>query len=128
MKIGELAEKANVTKRTVDYYTNLGLLEAERSSSNYRYYNSSSVEKLKFIVDCKNEGMSLEKIKKKLLEKDTEKIDLLELRLRIKGLEEDVSKVLAKIDRSDLQNQAYVKKHVSHESLSLIQSLLLLLS
>lgn len=72
--------------------------------------------------------MSLEEIKKKLLEKDTEEIDLLELRLRIKGLEEDVSKVLANLDKNDIQNQEYVKKHVSHESLSLIQSLLLLLS
>ncbi|MDZ5474479.1 MerR family transcriptional regulator [Bacillus sp. 31A1R] len=125
--MGELAEKANVTKRTVDYYTNLGLLEAERSSSNYRYYNSESVERLRLIEKSKNEGMSLEDIKKMLLEKDTEEIDVLELRLRIQGLEKDVSKLLENLDKSDLKNQEFIKKNVSHESLTLIQSLLLLL-
>ncbi|WP_407691441.1 hypothetical protein [Robertmurraya mangrovi] len=71
--------------------------------------------------------MSLEDIKKMLLEKDTEEIDVLELRLRIQGLEKDVSKLLENLDKSDLKNQEFIKKNVSHESLTLIQSLLLLL-
>lgn len=72
--------------------------------------------------------MSLEIIKKRLLEKDTEEIDVLELRLKMKSLEKDVSKVLGKLEKSDQQNRECVKRHVSHESLTLIQSLILLLS
>jgi MerR family transcriptional regulator, copper efflux regulator len=125
LKIGQLAEITNVTKRTIDYYTTIGLLKAERSPSNYRYYDHSSIEKLNFIEKCKEENMSLEDIKKKLLEKDVEEIDVLELRLKIKGLEKELSTILAK---NDHENHEYVKKHVSHESLSLIQTLLLLLN
>lgn len=128
LKIGELAEKANVTKRTIDHYTNLGLLNVERSSSNYRYYDQSSIERLHFIEQCKREGMSLDEIKKTILEKDAEEIDVLELRLKIKGLEKDVSEVLAHLDKNDVKNVEYVKKNISHESLSLIQTLLLLLN
>ncbi|WP_418937051.1 hypothetical protein [Metabacillus fastidiosus] len=72
--------------------------------------------------------MSLEEIKKKLIDEDSEEIDVLELRLKIKGLEKDVSQILDQLDKHDSMNQEYVKKHVSHESLSLIQTLLLLLN
>ena len=63
-----------------------------------------------------------------ILEKDAQEVDVLELRLKIKGLEEEVSEVLAHLDQSDLKNLEYVKKNISHESLSLIQTLLLLLN
>lgn len=51
LKIGELAEKTGITKRTIDYYTTLGLLEAERSASNYRYYPLETIEKLRIIEE-----------------------------------------------------------------------------
>lgn len=128
LKIGELAEKANVTKRTIDYYTNIGLLKAERSDSNYRYYSEAAIEQLHFIEKCKADGLSLEEIKKKLLEKQSEEIDVLELRLKIKGLEKDVSEILSQINEDKLENKEYLKKHLSKESLALIQSLLMLLN
>jgi MerR family transcriptional regulator, copper efflux regulator len=118
----------NVTKRTIDYYTTIGLLKAERSASNYRYYNQSSIERLNFIEKCKAEGFTLDEIKKKILEKDAEEIDVHELRLKIKGLEKDVSDILANIDKNDPKSQEDMKKQISHESLSLIQSLLLLIN
>ena len=37
-KIGELAKIADVSPRTIDYYTKLSLIEPEkRSDTNYRY-------------------------------------------------------------------------------------------
>ncbi|RKJ54475.1 MerR family transcriptional regulator, partial [Butyricicoccus sp. 1XD8-22] len=42
-----------ITKRTIDYYTSLGLLEAERSSSNYRYYTSEAINRLHEIEEMK---------------------------------------------------------------------------
>lgn len=128
LKIGELAELTNVTKRTIDYYTSIGLLKAERSASNYRYYDQSSIERLTFIEQCKASGLSLDEIKKKILEKDAEEIDVQELRLKIKGLERDVSDILANIDKNDPKSREDMKKQVSHESLSLIQTLLLLVN
>lgn len=128
LKIGELAELADVTKRTIDYYTNLGLLKVERSTSNYRYYDRSSIDRLRFIENSKSEGMSLHEIKSKLQEKYAEEIDVLELRLKIKGLEKEVSQVLSHMDKADVKNQEQFKKKISHESLSLIQTLLLLIN
>lgn len=124
LRIGELAEIAKVTKRTIDYYTNLGLLKVERSTSNYRYYDKSAIERLHFIEQCKKDGMSLEKIKETVVEQDAEEIDVLELRLKIRGLEKEVTDVLAHLDQKDLKN---IKNNVSNESLSLIQTLLLLI-
>jgi MerR family transcriptional regulator, copper efflux regulator len=72
--------------------------------------------------------LSLDDIKKLLLEKDAEEIDVLELRLKMKNLEKEVSEVLLHLDKNDAKDYEYIKKNVSHESLSLIQTLLLLLN
>ncbi|MEH7125777.1 MerR family transcriptional regulator [Bacillus sp. JJ1532] len=123
-----MAEKASVTKRTIDHYTNLGLLKAERSPSNYRYYDHSSIERIHFIEKRKEEGMSLEEIKKECIDKFSEEVDVLDLRLKIKGLEKEVAEVLAQLEKTDQKKFEEMKKKISHESLSLIQTLLLLLS
>ena len=103
-------------------------MKAERSASNYRYYDRSSIERLTFIEKCKASGLSLDEIKKKMLEKDAEEIDVQELRLKIKGLEQDVSDILANFDKNDPKSRADMKKQISNESLSLIQTLLLLVN
>jgi MerR family transcriptional regulator, copper efflux regulator len=71
--------------------------------------------------------MSLDEIKIKIIEKYSEEIDVLDLRLKIQGLEKEVSRVLDTLDKNDLKNLEYVKKNISHESLTLIQALLLLI-
>lgn len=102
-------------------------MKAERSASNYRYYDITTVEQLNYIETCKNEGMSLDEIKRKIINSNAEEIDVLELRLKIKGLEEEVSEVLSQLDKGNLKNQEILKKNISQDSRSLIQSLLLLL-
>ena len=122
-----MADRTNVTKRTIDYYTNLGLLKAERSSSNYRYYDSSSIDRIGFIERRKTEGKTLEEIKKELDIIHSEEIDVLELRLKIRDLEKEVSKVLQQLEKQDKKRYEEMKGKISRESLSLIQTLLLLL-
>lgn len=117
-----------VTKRTIDYYTNLGLLKAERSTSNYRYYDHSSIERIHYIEKRKAEGLTLDEIKIDMLERFAEEIDLYELRLKIRDLEKEVTEVLAHMEKTDLKRFEEVKKKISTESLSLIQTLLLLLN
>ena len=127
LRIGELAVRTHVTKRTIDYYTNLGLLKAERSSSNYRYYDSSSIDRIGFIERRKTEGKTLEEIKRELDIRHSEEIDVLELRLKIRDLEKEVSKVLQQLEKQDKKRYEEMKGKISRESLSLIQTLLLLL-
>ncbi|MEM5672174.1 MerR family transcriptional regulator [Bacillus cereus] len=72
---------AHVSKRTIDYYTNLGILKAERSQSNYRYYDETAFETLQFIEKCKEMHMPLCEIKEKIEEKK-----------KLLGINEHVSK------------------------------------
>ena len=61
-RIGEIAEKAGISKRTIDYYTNLGLLKPVRSESNYRFYPEETFARLKIIEDLKSKRYTLEEI------------------------------------------------------------------
>lgn len=63
-----------VSKRTIDYYTSIGLLSAVRSKSNYRIYSDESLRDLKFIEECKNLHYPLDEIKRKLDMKKDRKI------------------------------------------------------
>lgn len=73
-KIGELAEISNLSKRTIDYYTKMGLLQCERSSSNYRFYEKTALDDLEFIEECKKINMPLEEIGQRLAVRKTEKV------------------------------------------------------
>ncbi|MFS0766969.1 MerR family transcriptional regulator [Peribacillus phoenicis] len=131
LKIGELAEMANVTKRTVDYYTNLGLLKAERSASNYRYYSVGELERLRRIEGYKRENLSLEDIKE-LLKKDKEAASAIEekglqLKNKMDGLNEELQEFISLIEK-DGKSELLLKKQISRESMALIQSLLVLLA
>ena len=74
------------------------------------------------------EGIHLDTIKKEITEKYSEEIDLHELRLRIQGLEKKVTEVLTYIEKTDSKKSEKVRKKLSQDCLSLIQSLLLLLN
>jgi len=63
MRIGELAEKAGVTPRTIRYYENLGLLSPnEREGRGFRYYTNTELAKLQKIDCLKSLGLTLEEI------------------------------------------------------------------
>jgi MerR family copper efflux transcriptional regulator len=63
LKIGELAARAQVSIRTVDYYTNLGLLTpAERTASNYRLYRLADVERINLVQRLEVQGVPLNEI------------------------------------------------------------------
>lgn len=63
LKIGELAARAQVSIRTVDYYTNLGLLApAQRTASNYRLYRPGDVDRIHLVQQLEVHGVPLEEI------------------------------------------------------------------
>ncbi|WP_460014261.1 MerR family transcriptional regulator [Lysinibacillus sp. CTST325] len=126
LKIGELAEKTGITKRTIDYYTNIGLLEAERSASNYRYYAPTMIERLHIIEQRKQQGLSLIEIQHEL-NTSHEEIDVQMLRVKMQDLEQDVTSLLEQINKQDNKYIEKIKKNVSPESIALMQSLFLLI-
>lgn len=62
MRIGEVAKISGVSVRTIDYYTNAGLLAFERSEANYRLYPSSVLQTLERIQVLKKQRMSIAEI------------------------------------------------------------------
>lgn len=63
LRIGELATRARVSPRTVDYYTNLGLLTpAERTPGNHRLYHPGDVERIHLVQRLEVQGLPLEEI------------------------------------------------------------------
>jgi MerR family copper efflux transcriptional regulator len=63
MRIGELAERAEVTPRTVRYYESLGLLpRGEREGGGQHYYRAEMVMRLRKIEQLKKLGLSLEEV------------------------------------------------------------------
>ena len=63
MRIGDLAEKAGVTPRTIRYYESLGLLRPhDRSGAGYRHYGEAELKRLRKIDALKELGLSLDEI------------------------------------------------------------------
>ena len=72
MKIGELAERADVTAKTVRYYESIGIMAPPvRTSSGYRDYDEHALKRLRFIRDAQATGLSLSEIRSVLELKDS---------------------------------------------------------
>lgn len=71
MKIGELADQAAVSTKTIRYYESIGLLpEPARTASGYRDYDGEATERLRFIRDAQATGLTLAEIQSVLELKD----------------------------------------------------------
>ncbi|WP_441247531.1 MerR family transcriptional regulator [Kitasatospora sp. McL0602] len=60
MRIGELAERAGTTTRTLRYYEQLGLLPARRAGNGYRAYGEEDLRLLRQIRSLQDFGFGLE--------------------------------------------------------------------
>lgn len=64
LRIGELAEQAGVTQRTIRYYESMELIPpGEREGSGYHYYSEEMLARLRKIDQLKKLGLSLEEIR-----------------------------------------------------------------
>ena|SRR2546423_9225852 len=63
MRIGELAELAGLSTKTIRYYEDIGILpEPERTPSGYRDYDDVALERLRFIKSAQAVSFSLGEI------------------------------------------------------------------
>ncbi|MCQ6273375.1 MerR family transcriptional regulator [Bacillus sp. V3B] len=126
--MGELASLASISKRTIDYYTSLGLLHAKRSKSNYRIYPEETLNDLKIIEEYKKMHLPLHEIKEKLefkkhvylKDRDVEK-QMETITNQIKQLKNDLSVLLPVISQ---HKQDSMSKKLNEEGTALIESLL----
>jgi len=63
MKIGELSAQSNLSRDTLRYYEELGLIQPERMDNNYRDYPLKTLDVLQFIRIGKELGLTLSEIR-----------------------------------------------------------------
>lgn len=72
--IGQVAQKLNISTRTVRYYDEKGLVKPYLVKENgYRYYNDEQIMQLQEIIYLKDLGFSLRQIRELLQDKDSSK-------------------------------------------------------
>lgn len=133
-RIGELAKAANVSERTIDYYTKLGLITPDRrTQKNYRLYSVETLTKLERINQMKQEKYTLEEIRGKLEEwqqisdetQVTEKLSNLELHMQ--QLEREVKELEPLISGLQPNQAKRVFSHLMPQSVACIEALRILL-
>jgi DNA-binding transcriptional MerR regulator len=72
LRIGEVASRSEVSRRTVDYYTGLGLLTPVRSGGNFRLYQPADVQRIAAIRQLEAQGIRLDEIAHLLTGRGTE--------------------------------------------------------
>ena len=63
MTTHEVEEMLDITKKTLIYYENEGLVKPLRDNNNYRCYNQDDVSKIKFILLLREMDVTIEEIK-----------------------------------------------------------------
>jgi len=126
---------AGVSRRTIDYYTKLGLLKPLRSESQYRYYTAESLLRLKLIEGMKKQRYTLEEIKQRIdLPEDSNPpkeaknqgtLDVNFLKDQFKMLETQLAQLQPLVNNTDANQAALVTKQVLMQSMTVIQSLIL---
>ena len=134
-RIGELAQLAHVSRRTIDYYTNLGLLKAERSDSNYRYYDETALDTLKYIESYKKIHVPLCEIKELLQQRQSERQNKDVVMEQLSGiskqmheLEHELLQIRPLLDSLTDEQQQRLKQHLSTQTSALVHTLSVLLA
>jgi MerR family transcriptional regulator, copper efflux regulator len=61
--IGQAAQESGVSAKMIRYYESIGLIGAAgRSGANYRFYDTASVQTLRFIARARSLGFSIDEI------------------------------------------------------------------
>lgn len=71
-RIGELAELAEVTRRTVHYYINKGLLPPAKGAGVNSYYTTDHLNRIRLIRELQESYLPLEEIRKIIVPLDPE--------------------------------------------------------
>lgn len=112
MTVGELAQKLNVSVRTLQYYDRIGLLKPSKlSEGGRRLYVPTDIGVLHQILTLKNLGLSLEEIKSRIIPVESkedisrvlknQKIIIENQMSRLKKIHESISMILNEIDASE---------------------------
>lgn len=130
-----MAKKANVSPRTIDFYTTIGLIQpVKRSAKNYRLYGSETLDRLERIEQMKNEKLTLDEIKtvldqwSKVSPEEHIHRKLTDLQLHLSQLERDVKELEPVIGRLKPQQAKNVYKRLMPQTAACIEALMILIN
>ncbi|HCN58323.1 MAG TPA: MerR family transcriptional regulator [Exiguobacterium sp.] len=121
LKIGQVAETTGLSKRTIDYYTSLGLLTTERTAAGYRLYTEDVIQHIQKIEYLKTQRLSLQEILAFFTEREVKTGDA--IYQEVQQLQESVNGLEQRL----LQSTDYEKQEIRLElsqRLTLIASLI----
>lgn len=121
LKIGQVAQATGLSKRTIDYYTSLGLLTTERTAAGYRLYTEDVIQHIQKIEYLKTQRLSLQEILAFFTEREVKTGDA--IYQEVQQLQESVNGLEQRL----LQSTDYEKQEIRLElsqRLTLIASLI----
>lgn len=99
-KIKEVIELSGLSRRTLQYYDDTGLMDNIRTAENYRLYRDEDLKRLWKIILYKEMGFQLDEIRKLLSSDESDMNNL--LKIRAASVEQEISdlqRILAFIER-----------------------------
>lgn len=70
MTTHEVEEMLDITKKTLIYYENEGLVKPSRDNNNYRCYNQDDISKIKFILLLREMDVTIEETNRLLINRN----------------------------------------------------------
>lgn len=64
LRIGELAARTGVSRRSLRYYEKHGLVHAERTVNGWRLYDDAAVHRVRKIAELLSNGLTIEGVKR----------------------------------------------------------------
>ena len=89
IKIKKVMELSGLSRRTLQYYDDTGLMDNSRTAENYRLYGDEDLERLWKIILYKEMGFQLDEIRK-LLNSEERDINGL-LKSKVASIEQEIS-------------------------------------
>ncbi len=91
LKIGELKARSGISVKTIRYYEQLGLIEAEkRTEGGFRLFTPEAIARLAFIKRSQSLGLSLQEIGEILHVHDQGKLPCQEVRHKLQAKVKDI--------------------------------------
>ncbi|MBW7477726.1 MerR family transcriptional regulator [Paenibacillus oenotherae] len=134
-RIGELAKLAEISPRTIDFYTSMGLIEPERrSAKNYRLYSDETLLRLKRIVQLKKDKYSLDEIREnlnhwgKVSSEEQVSSKLTDLQMQLERLQREVQELEPVINQLKPKQAQLLFKRIVPQSAACVEALMLLMN
>ncbi|NIK77329.1 DNA-binding transcriptional MerR regulator [Paenibacillus castaneae] len=134
-RIGELSKLAQISARTIDYYTSIGLIEpAERSAKNYRLYSPETLQRLERIEEMKKDKYTLDEIKaainswSKVTPEEQVSRKLNDLQLHLTQLEREVKELEPVINKLKPRQANHLYTRLMPQTAACIEAIMLLIN